>query len=566
MKKLALLFIAILSLQLNLFAQLEFFNNNQEHNIFSEQSVASVNVNPDSLMLDSIITAYKTSESIPGISTMILKDNEVIWNNNYGYRNLQSQLPVEDSTFFLIGSISKTFVATSIMQLWQKGMIEHEKKIKKNINNYLPSGFKVANPYFPDDTITVKMLIVHTSSLQENWDVLTPLITCGNSPIKLDSFLINYLTPGGKYYSVNNFYNYRPGQKWNYTNVGYGLLALMVENLTGNTFDQYCRDSIFIPLSMNSSSWFLDGMDPNQIATPYQEGPICQQGFPNYPEGFLRTNKLEILNYLLAYMNYGIYNNVRILDSTTVAYMLSDQLGYPAVMELPWATYTQGLSWWLAFPINSSAWGRGGGWNGFLAYVSLEQTEKWVTIFFQNQKPLNTIVGKIGEINYPFTKYAHLYGNIYSLRPIVINPYAETNKDSVLFRTTFSNIYNHQFTPHLIYANSDSTEMDSLTLFDDGLHDDLLSNDGTYAGYIPPPQKNEDFYTISVSTIDNQTNKYFNTPNISGYTTAGPVVVDSLYSAFVPAQKRFSFKPYLKNLGNTLQINSPSVKVICNDS
>lgn len=128
-------------------------------------------------------------------------------------------------------------------------------------------------------------------------------------------------------------------------------------------------------------------------------------------------------------LNFGIYNNVRILDSATVAYMLSDQLGYPAVMQPPWLIYTQGLSWWQVFPINNSAWARGGSWNGILAYVSFDQEEKWVTIFFQNQRPLNTIVGRMGEINYPFTKYADLYGNIYAFRPEVDKGYARVGID-----------------------------------------------------------------------------------------------------------------------------------------
>ena len=115
-------------------------------------------------MLDSIILAYKNSLSIPGIATLIIKDNEVVWNKNYGYRNLQYQLPVEDSTIFLMVSISKTILATAVMQLWENGMID----LEKNINNYLPSGFTVENPRFPSDTITVKMLLTHTSSILDN--------------------------------------------------------------------------------------------------------------------------------------------------------------------------------------------------------------------------------------------------------------------------------------------------------------------------------------------------------------------------------------------------------------
>ena len=77
---------------------------------------------------------------------------------------------------------------------------------------------------------------------------------------------------------------------------------------------------------------------------------------------------------------------------------------------------------------------------------------------------------------------------MYADKPYIDKTYARENIDSILLRTRFSNIYNHQFTPHLIYANLDSTQIDSLSLFDDGIHGDSLANDGLYAAYIPPSQ------------------------------------------------------------------------------
>jgi CubicO group peptidase (beta-lactamase class C family) len=513
-------------------------------------------------MLDSIILAYQNSLSIPGIATLIIKDNEVVWNKNYGYRNLQYQLPVEDSTIFLIVSISKTILATAVMQLWENGLID----LEKNVNNYLPTGFTIANPRFPGDTITVKMLLTHTSSILDNGTIEIPLISCGDSPIGLDSFLVNYLTPGGSYYSNANFGNYQPGEQWNYSNPGSAVLGLIVENLTGKSFDQYCKDSIFIPLSMNSASWFLAGMDTNQIASPYAGSgstPICHQGWPHYPIGFLRTNKFDLAKFLMAYMNNGVYNNVRILDSTTISYMLSDQLGFPAVYLAPWWIWKQGLLWWNAFPINNSAWGHAGSWYGYLTYMSYDPSEKWGTIWFQNRRRYESDVSGLGKINSYFTKYAYLYGNIYALHPSVDKAYAKIDVDSILFRTRFSNNYNHLFTPHLIYANLDSTLIDSLTLFDDGLHGDSLSNDGIYGGYISPIPI-EDFFALSVSTIDNQTNKYFNTSDLCRLTTAGPVVVDSI-TYTKGTSNYFNIKVYVLNQGITKTITDASVRLICND-
>ena len=558
---LRILFFCLLVTQISI-AQLEFFNIEQQQKPSSEKLTDAFNVNLDSLMLDSIILTYQNSLSIPGIATLIIKDNEVVWNKNYGYRNLQNQLPVEDSTLFLMASISKTITVTAAMQIWENGMID----LNSNINNYLPSGLTVVNPYYPSDIITVKMLMTHTSTLLDNWNILLPLISCGDSPISLNTFLINYLTPGGIYYSLNNFGNYQPGQQWNYTSVGAGLLALIIENLSGKSFDEYCRDSIFIPLSMNSTSWFLAGLDIDKIAIPYVGStPGCHQGWPLCPGAFLRTTKIDLSKFLLTYLNNGTYNNTRILDSTTISYMLSDQLGYPATYLSPWWVYRQGLIWFNAFPINISGWGHAGSWPGCLTYFCYDPIERWGTIWFQNWRPVDQgWISSLGEINNQFTKYAHLYGNIYALAPSVDKPYAKIDVDSVLFRTRFSNINNHQFTPHLIYANQDSTLIDSLILFDDGQHGDSLVNDGIYGGYIPK-QQSENFYSLGVSTLDNETNKYFNTLNLSRFTTAGPVVVDSIYVTYNSIFKAYYVKLFAKNEGNTFTIPYSTIQLSSDD-
>jgi CubicO group peptidase (beta-lactamase class C family) len=539
------------------FAQLEFFNYEQKQKIESEQLTDAVNVNLDSLMLDSIITAYMNSENIPGAATLIIKNNELIWNKNYGYRNLELQLPVEDSTMFLMASISKTIMATAVMQIWENGLID----LEGDINNYLPSGFIVKNPNFPNDTITVKMVMTHTSSLQDNWNILDAVTVCGDSPIRLDTFLVNYFEPGGIYYNINNFYNYHPGLRFNYCNAASCLLALIVENLSGKSFDEYCRDSIFTPLSMNSTSWFLTGMDTAKIATPYlihnPPIPICHQGFPDYVDGQLRTNKLELSNFLSAYMNGGTFNNNRILDSSTISMMLSDQCGLVHMYG-----GKQGLIWYSHPTIFETVWGHSGGTYGANTDLFFNPQEKWGFAFFINwASPPNWSTG-FRPTAIQIANYAHLYGNIYALKSSVDKSYSIIGQDSVLFQTKFSNIYNHQFTPHLIYVNTDSTQIDSLTLFDDGLHGDFFSNDGIYGGYIPP-QQNENFYNIGVSTIDNQTNKYYNTPDRCRFTTAGPVILDS-----VSVRKQFTLyavRPFVHNSGSKATIKNASLKLLCDD-
>lgn len=234
----------------------------------------------DSTELDSIIINTMEINHIPGLTALITtKEGGIVWSRNYGLANIALNQPVEDSTLFLMASISKTIVATAIMQFWEADSFE----LDDNINDYLDD-FQIINPSHPNDTITFRKLMIHTSSVNDNWSMLTPLKTCGDSPVSLDSFFVNYFTPGGVYYSPNNFNTFSPNNNtWDYSNVGIALLAFMVEKFSGTSFDQYCRDNIFNPLEMNKTSWFLEGLDTTKIATPYrwtagQYTASCHQG------------------------------------------------------------------------------------------------------------------------------------------------------------------------------------------------------------------------------------------------------------------------------------------------
>jgi len=335
----------------------------------------------DSTQLDSLINYTMNAYHIPGLAALInTKEDGIIWKRNYGYANVSLNQPVEDSTLFIIASISKTIVATAIMQFWEADSFD----LDDNINDYLDD-FQVHIPYHYNDTITFRMLMTHTSSIADNWNVLNALTICGDSPIPLGTFLINYFTPGGTYYNTGlNFVSAAPGTVWQYSNVAVCILAYLVEKFSGMSFDEYCRENIFNPLEMNKTSWFLEGLDTTAIATPYlwqggQYIPYCHYGDPIYPVGQLRTNKIELEHFLSAYMNWGRYKGTAILDSSTVDLILTDH----------WGSY-QGLIWYQSGELNGRwPWGHEGGWLGCSTGMFFKQEEKWGIILFLNSLPNN---------------------------------------------------------------------------------------------------------------------------------------------------------------------------------
>ena len=149
----------------NLFSQYERLERLSEaERVLNEFSKSAIT---DSITLDSVIIANMNTYHIPGLTALITKkDDGIIWKRNYGYANIDLQQPVEDSTLFIVGSVSKTIVATAIMQFWEADSFE----LDDNINDYLDD-FQVIHPEYPNDTITFRMLMTHTSGVNDNYQV-----------------------------------------------------------------------------------------------------------------------------------------------------------------------------------------------------------------------------------------------------------------------------------------------------------------------------------------------------------------------------------------------------------
>ncbi len=276
----------------------------------------------DSATLDSIIVAACSTYHIPGLATWCLKDGQVIWQRCYGYANLEDSIEVADTTLFSLASISKCITGTAIMQLWERGLFG----LDDDISDYLP--FSVRCPAYPDSAITFRMLMTHTSSIHDYDPIINPLwVAWGDSPIPLGTFLEEYLVSGGSYYSTANYNGYVPGTEYEYTNVGIGLLGYLVKAIE-DSFPIHCQDSIFNPLSMYRTRWFLANLDTNNLARPYHwTGSSYDRrpwwGAPFYPSFQLKSSVAELARYLTAIVQYGMIGSVRILDSTTVELILS---------------------------------------------------------------------------------------------------------------------------------------------------------------------------------------------------------------------------------------------------
>ena len=138
-------------------------------------------------------------------------------------------------------------------------MCIRDRNIDSAINNYLP--FKIYNPDFPDEEITIKQLATHTSSLDYNEYVVESLYTkqpdLNNS---LEIFMLNYFQ-NGKFGDIT-FTNDKPGANWNYSNIGAALAAYIIERTSGVPFSEFTQTYIFNPLELNNTCLLYTSPSP----------------------------------------------------------------------------------------------------------------------------------------------------------------------------------------------------------------------------------------------------------------------------------------------------------------
>lgn len=281
--------------------------------------------------LDEFVLAQMEKAHLPGLAACIVKGNKVVWAKGYGWANIEDALPVTTETPFMLASVSKTVTATAVMHLFENGAFA----LDDDINDYL--SFPVNNPNFPDDVISFRMLLAHVSSIRDNWAVMLKYVVPGDSPVPLGDFLQWYLVPGGKeYYPMLNYGNWAPGTKFEYSNMSFALAGYMVEAITPLAFNEYCEEHLFAPLDMKNTGWFLKDFDASLVAMPYgydyqskEYVPYGHYGYPDYPDGQLRTTVLDLARFLIMHMNGGEFQGKQILKKETIEEMHTVQ--YPAL-------------------------------------------------------------------------------------------------------------------------------------------------------------------------------------------------------------------------------------------
>ena len=304
--------------------------------------------------LEEFIDEQVSESAMPGLACAVVVGDAVVWTYGTGWADIERQVPMSSATILNIASVSKPLTATALLRLWEETGFD----LDADIDSFLK--FSVRNPHHPETPITLRQLLTHRSSIKDG-PAYDAGYVCGIPSEDLETWLKAYLLPDGQRDSASdNYHAWPPGTMSPpepprpYSNVGYGLISLLVEKISGMPFSDYCSRRIFEPVGMATTSWFLEDIPSERHASLYslvpdnpdelgfggvevlheqlalartaQPGSLfkhCLYSHPIKADGMLRTSVEEFARFLIVYTNGGVSNAQRILECSTLEMMLS---------------------------------------------------------------------------------------------------------------------------------------------------------------------------------------------------------------------------------------------------
>lgn len=253
-----------------------------------------------------------------GVSAVVVKDGQIVYNQSFGYKDLETQTPLCNDDMMRIASISKSFTATGLMQLVEKGIISLDDDVSDLI------GFQIRNPHHPEVPITLRMILSHTASIRDKEDYST----------------LDHLNPAVYGDCVESYYEYKPGEGYNYSNLGLNLAGTILEKASGVRFDQYVKDNVILPLGLVGGH-NVDNLDANKLVSLYNcidgqyvksnaygsvahrlENYVMGYSAPMFsPTGGVKISARDLATYMMMHMNYGELNGVRIISEESAKTM-----------------------------------------------------------------------------------------------------------------------------------------------------------------------------------------------------------------------------------------------------
>ena len=334
--------------------------------------IQRVNATPDFSKLEEKLELIRENYNVPTMHVAITRNQDLLWAKGLGNQTAPN-------TVFLIASNTKIFVATAILQLYEQGVIS----LDSDVSMYLP--FNIIHPDYPDDEITIRMLLKHMSGLSSElhyefyWDTEGKYLHYPHPPnptilnMSLGEYLNESFTPEGSNYSPLIWRN-KPNERYYYSNTGFKLLHYLVEYVSGQSFEDYMKENVFGPLNMTNSGINTSDFIENH-ATPYSRISGTNEEMELYSTWQIRCSVTDMALFMIAHLNNGKFGENRILKASTIDMMHSKLVQYSFyrnplfqdVNNYKFYQHSYGLGW---SHFHDGFGGHGGSTPGFLSVTA----------------------------------------------------------------------------------------------------------------------------------------------------------------------------------------------------
>ena len=282
------------------------------------------------------IKAIMQEIPVMGLSVAVVKDNKIIYTQSFGTKSRENNAPLTNDCIFRIASISKSFSATSIMQLAERKQLSIDQDVSELI------GFKVRNPKFPETVITLRLMMSHLSSINDSQGY----------------FSLDAINPEKNPNWAKSYSHYEPGKGYAYCNLNFNMIGAIIEKISGERFDQYVIKHVLDPLGLYGG-YDVDRLDKSRFASIYEyradstkfvlsEGAYASRAkeLSNYamgystpvfsPTGGMKISATDLAKYMLMHSNHGKYRGKRIISKKSAEQMqtaMSEEEGYGFAIE-----------------------------------------------------------------------------------------------------------------------------------------------------------------------------------------------------------------------------------------
>lgn len=299
---------------------------------------------------------------VPGLGLGIIANGEVIFADGFGYRDAAKALPVDTDTLFAIGSCSKAFTTFDMGLLVDEGRLDWDTPLRE----YLPD-FRLADPV-ATELATPRDLVSHRVGLPRH-----DFVWYGAAASRRELYhALRYLTPSKTF-----------RQAFQYQNLMYMTAGVLVEQISGQRWEDFTRERIFAPLGMTSSQFSVSDSETSEnAALPYdwENGKSTLIPFRNIdaigPAGSINASIREMLYWLQMQMSGGRHNGAALIAEATLREMHTPQVVMPITPDMPWYGHSEvthtgyGLGWATQVYRGRTMIRHTGGIDGFISSVS----------------------------------------------------------------------------------------------------------------------------------------------------------------------------------------------------